>query len=502
MLILQKKTNHSKLGAMENVAMPSAMPTLKVMRIQSPELCETALQKPTSPALSSDLILPDSFGVINIGETFTAYVGALNADSSIPVTNLSIMAVLQTPTKRFHIPSSLESKYPSTNQDWKSYQPVHVQPKNGVDTIISRPVEEAGQHILRIEVSYGGYNGPVDPSLEESGIPNPRKTLRKFYRFHVSSPLHIRELTLRGGEATCFVSLAVENVSSVENGSSGALTISHVDFQPYSGLISHRIEPTETKSNNDKTALELFDESGHLKAGESRRYLFVVKAASEDATMRGIASGDEIGTALVTWRKAMGEAGRIASTYVYCPPSVFEGGKEGDDDNYKKLAEDFVVYGSGLSVDVAAAAAERSDSLSPGPISGKNQIKNNTKSLDELFPVTVEPISPPTEIEIGQPFDIQVLVVNHSSKVMNLQLQFRLPQMKGIVVFGQSFQNLGEIQPNGSSVVRKVRLVAMLPGLFFVKGCFVVDLNSGLEVPQPKLFSTFVKNIEPPEKPC
>jgi hypothetical protein len=490
------------VGTMENVAMPSATPTLKVMRIQSPELCETAIQKPTSPALSSDLILPDSFGIINVGETFTAYVGALNADSSMPVTNLSIMAVLQTPTKRFHIPSLLERKYPFTNQDWNTYQPVNVEPKNGVDAIISRPIEEAGQHILRIEVSYGGYNGPVDPSLEESGIPNPRKTLRKFYRFHVSSPLHIRELTLRGGEATCFVSLAVENTSSKENGSSGALTISHVDFQPYSGLIAHRIEPTQTKSNSDKTALELFDECGRLNAGESRRYLFAVKAASEDATMRGIASGDEIGKAMVTWRKSMGEAGRIASTYVYCPPSVFDGGKEGDDENDGKRSEDFVVYGSGLSVDVAAAAAERSDLLSPGSMGGKNQINNNTKSLDEIFPVTVEPISPPSEIEIGQPFYIQVLVVNHSSKVMNLQLQFRLSQMKGIVVFGQSFQNLGEVQPNGSSVVRKVRLVAMLPGLFFVKGCFVVDLNSGMEIQQPKLFSTFVRNTEPTAESC
>ena len=248
------------IGVIENVAMPSATPTLKVMRIQSPELCETAIQKQTSPGLSSDLILPDSFGVINIGETFTAYVGALNADTSMPVTNLSIMAVLQTPTKRFHIPSSLERKYPSTIPEWKSYQPIQIQPKDGIDAIISRPVEEAGQHILRIEVSYGGYNGPVDPSLEESGIPNPRKTLRKFYRFHVSSPLHIRELTLRGGEATCFVSLAIENASSVENGSSGgALTISNVDFQPYSGLIAHRIEPTQIKSISEKSALELFD---------------------------------------------------------------------------------------------------------------------------------------------------------------------------------------------------------------------------------------------------
>ena len=485
----------------------SAVPMLKVMRLQSPELSKTSNPAPSSPHLSSALVLPDSFGVIHIGETFTAYLGALNVSPSSTVLNLSISATLQTPTRRFPMPSPLENKFPTTTKERQKYKPINIEPHDGLDAIISRPLEETGQHILRVEVSYGGNlrkgpNSTITSSNDDKN-PNARKMLRKFYRFHVSSPLHIRELTLRGGESTCFVSLAVENAVSVDatgGAGGGSLTISQNDFQPYNGLIAKRIQQSSTKSNSQKTGVELYDEAGRLNPGESRRYMFEVGAVSEDANIRGIAKGDELGKAIVTWHKSMGEAGRIASTFVYCPPSAVEdslnnntnaensgNSSQGQSQNMNGDGEDrFVVQGSGLSVDVAASAADRSSSHSA-------EIPN-VKPLDDRFPVTVEPISPPNRMVIGEPVDVQVLIVNHGAKQLNLQLQMRLPLMKGVVVYGQSFRNLGEIQPNGGSVVSKIRLIALVPGLFFVGGCYVVDLNSGMEIKQPNLLSVFVEN--------
>lgn len=222
--------------------------------------------------------------------------------------------------------------------------------------------------------------------------------------------------------------------------------------------------------------------------------MFEVKAGSEDANIRGIARGDELGTAIVTWHKSMGEAGRIASTFVCCPPSaVEEDSNVSNKENAQNVStspseEDrFVVQGSGLSVDVAASAADRSASHSAPDT-------QHTIPLDERFPVTVEPINPPKRMMVGEPVDIQVLIVNHGSKNLDLQLQMRLPLMKGIVVYGQSFRNLGELSPSGGSVVSKIRLIAMVPGLFFVGGCYIVDLNSGMEIKQPNLMSIFVQN--------
>jgi hypothetical protein len=94
---------------------------------------------------------------------------------------------------------------------------------------------------------------------------------------------------------------------------------------------------------------------------------------------------------------------------------------------------------------------------------------------------------------VGEPVDIQVLIVNHSSKPLNLQLQMRLPLMKGVVVYGQSFKNLSMIQPNGGSIVSNICLIAMVPGLFCVGGCYIVDLNSGMEIKQPNLLSVLVE---------
>lgn len=393
--VYRQQTN-SKLSEI-NPKIPSAVPTLKVMRLQAPELFQS----------SNSLILPDSFGVIHIGETFTAYLGALNTSTNTHVTNLSVNASLQTLTRRFPLSSSLE--------DIDGKKSICIPPSSGMDAIVSRSLEEVGQHILRVEVSYGS-----NPSAKRAGLsydgngnaidglsgsshgqnpanPNPRKTLRKFYRFAVSSPLHIRELTRRSSESSCVLSLAVENssgaaVSANGNSSSfgnGGFTISQAEFQPFPGLLANRIHHASApKPTAKKSSVELFDECGSLESGSSHRYLFSVRTKAKDGIVRGICGGDELGKAVVTWRKTMGEAGRIASTFVVCPPSdatmqdnkrnTPRRGEQAEDENHP-----FVVHGSGLSVDVASSAANRSTSHAPSEIP-------NILPLDELYPVTGE----------------------------------------------------------------------------------------------------------------
>jgi hypothetical protein len=396
------------------------------------------------------------------------------------------------------MPSKLENKFPISPQERLNYKPIHLKPQQGLDAIISRPLEETGQHMLRVEVSYGGPD-PTQGSLLQGDMvdqydtiqndDNSRKFFRKFYRFHVSSPLYIRELTLRGGESTCFVSLAVENAAPIESGCAGGLTVSQNTFQPCHGLSAQKIQTSSTVPDSQKTAVELYDDSGRLNPGESKRYMFEVKASSENAEIKGIAMGDELGKAVITWHKTMGEAGRIASTFIYCPPCTIgsETSNTTDNNDGKDIQDEtFVVHRSGLSVDVAASAANRSVSYTSTDFP-------KFKTLEDRFPVTVEPISPPKTMYIGIPVELSVLVVNHGVKSMNLQLQMRLPCMKGVLISGQSFRNLGTIAPNGGSIISKIQLIAISPGLFFVSGCFIVDLDSGEEIRQPHLFSVLVE---------
>lgn len=338
-------------------------------------------------------------------------------------------------------------------------------PEGGIDAIVSHALEEAGQHILRVEVGYGSGDSST-------------KTLRKFYRFQVSNPLIISELTYRAGDASCFVSISLENNGAETK---GGLTICEAEFDPAPGLVAERVR-TQRKEKDVLTATQLFDECGRLEVGASVRYLF--KVATSSSSARGIAAGDELGKAVFTWRKACGEMGRMASSPVICPivnpllhPNDPGATMEG-------RGSPFVVHvqGSGLSIDVATTAAARA--ANPNMERG---------SLDQLLPVTVEPVDPPSRMTLGVPYPVQFLVVNHSDKSMTIQLQFRLEHMKGISVCGSSFKNLEEVPGNGGSTTVAVRFIPLAAGLLPIRGCNIVDLATGQAVPQPPLFYVMVE---------
>lgn len=56
----------------------------------------------------SSLKLQSYYLVIHVGETFTAYLGALNVSKSLNVTKLTCTAQLQTPSQRWHLASTLD----------------------------------------------------------------------------------------------------------------------------------------------------------------------------------------------------------------------------------------------------------------------------------------------------------------------------------------------------------------------------------------------------------
>ncbi|KAL7472625.1 hypothetical protein ACHAXS_012987 [Conticribra weissflogii] len=484
------------------------------MRLQAPHLsssspsssCGSPLLSPQH-ALTSTLLLPDSFGVIHVGETFSAYLGVLNTSGELPVRGLTVGVQLQTPSRRIVLPASFGGhEEPPSRQPVQSSPspPQDISPRRGVDAIVSRRLEEAGQHILRVEVGY---------------VSNGAKTLRKFYRFNVTLPLKVSESVARSGDDACLVSVEVENVME-RAGGGGAVAVEDVTFRPADGLVARRIGGEEVPDNPDdaqnyddihaddddtatnhpraptadklprRSALALYDASGRLEPGDSHRYLFSVRARSAAASLRGIACGDELGQAVVAYRKAMGESGTVHSSTVVCPPTSFRprsaaaAGGDGDDVAPSK----FVVHKSGLSVDVAAAAARRSSVSHDADANA-----NANATLDGILPVTVEPVDPPSVLQLARPRNLTVLVVNHSDRAMNLQLQMRLSHMTGVVVCGSSFVTLGEVPPRGGSCTAEVRLVALVAGLFEVKGFYAVDLSTGMEVEQPSLFDVFVE---------
>jgi hypothetical protein len=343
-----------------------------------------------------------------------------------------------------------------------------VVPEAAIDAIVSHALEEAGQHILRVEVGYGTGDGNS-------------KTLRKFYRFQVSNPLVISELTYRTGDSCCFVSICLENSGDETK---GGLTICGAQFDALDGLVAEQVVSRRKDLAGTVRATRLFDECGRLQNGSSLRFLFKVTTSSQTLSQRGIAAGDELGKAIFTWRKACGEMGRMASSPIVCPHSSPTLDPKDPAATMEGRGSLFIthVQGSALSVDVASAAAARA--VNPN---------FDINSLDILLPVTVEPIDPPTNMKLGTPVQVEFLVVNHSPRHMTIQLQFRLEHMKGISVCGPSYKNIEEVTGNGGSTTVSVCFVALGAGLLQVRGCCIVDLVAGTEISQPPLFNVMVE---------
>lgn len=422
------------------------------MRLQNPVIhSPTAGCLDTQPIVNNALCLPDSLDVY-VGETFTAYLGVINSSRQTSIRRLTVTAQLQTPTVRWQLPSPLDG----TSTGGQGYG-MDVPPLAGVDAVVSHAIEEPGQHILRVEVSSQAADGNL-------------KTFRKFYRFQVNRPLNLSAHALRAGDESCWVTLSVEYTNNAEYANSrDVVVIADVQFQTTDGLTAKCVgKPSIRKSKdgnqqygNDgddddmmikSDAVELYDQANVLQRGTVVRYLFKVEATSEQAKLRGLASKELLGKAVVTWCMSMGEQGKLVSSPIYCPAASTER----------------PVFQSGLSVDVASSP-----------------------KLAHDYPVTVEPIDPPRRMTWQVPTKLQFLVVNHSANEKTLQLQFRSTG-SGLAVYEQSSLSLGTVPANGGSKVASVNFVALTAGLLHLDGCWVIDLAADNAIPQPPLLDVLV----------
>jgi trafficking protein particle complex subunit 13 len=461
-------------------------PTLRVMRLQKPTLhvASPGITHRGEGALRNSLCLPDSLTVY-IGELFSAYLGVINSSKEHVLRRLTVSAQLQTPSQRWQLPSKLEHG-------------TDVPPSRNIDAIVSHSIEESGQHILRVEVAYQTPDGSS-------------KTFRKFYRFQVISPLQLSLKASRIGDSECYVSVTIEYTNTDPNEKHKTITLTDIDFACADGLSAHRVDGAKGTDDNSKqkTAVELFDSVPIVTPGSKISVLFLVKATSPNAVLRGMAGGDYIGHAHIIWRRAMGEIGQVRSDYLYGPLC------------HPESDSSFVVHRSGLSVDVAAqsAHAARHPQVPPTAL-----LSSDTPvPLLTRFPVTVEAIQPPTQLEAYRPTTFQFLIVNHSEQQRRLQVQFHghpLPLNNNslsieeqesspthhkthspfpLSISGASFISLGDVPGRGGSQVITIQCVALQSGWARLYGCLVVDMDTGEEITQPPLLDVFVPELESDE---
>lgn len=241
-----------------------------------------------SVGLGEFLALPQNFGNIFLGETFSSYISVHN-ESNAPVKDVTIKSELQTSSQRV----TLSDPSPQNTVD------------SGVsiDTVVHHEVKELGVHILVCSVSYRTPEGE-------------RKIFRKFFKFNVLHPLAVKT-KVYNVEENVFLEAQVQNITP------SPMYIEMVRFEPIPtfefedlNVLKQSHAPVNSNPHVYKPSNSpfptTFGNSYHINPQDVRQYLYrLYPKIKGDKAAR---LSDKIGKMDILWKTNMGEMGRLQTS--------------------------------------------------------------------------------------------------------------------------------------------------------------------------------------------
>ncbi|XP_037228539.1 trafficking protein particle complex subunit 13 [Falco rusticolus] len=226
--------------------------------------------------LGEMLTLPQNFGNIFLGETFSSYISVHN-DSNQVVKDILVKADLQTSSQRLNLSAS-------------SAAVAELKPDCCIDDVIHHEVKEIGTHILVCAVSYTTQTGE-------------KMYFRKFFKFQVLKPLDVK---------TKFYN-AESDLSSV-------VIFIYFFINMYAFLIAYlslclllvaELNTVDTAGESEST----FGSRTYLQPMDTRQYLYCLKPKQEFAEKAGVIKGvTVIGKLDIVWKTNLGERGRLQTS--------------------------------------------------------------------------------------------------------------------------------------------------------------------------------------------
>ncbi|GMF21977.1 unnamed protein product [Phytophthora fragariaefolia] len=209
-------------------------PKLYVQGASGGSMLPTSMAEATATqhefALSSMLILPDSFGYISVINPYSCELRDVGLSANIQCANDRV----ELHDNRY----ARTGKLPPPN-------PVAVLPAgSSLDMVVDYPLNQVGNHVLRVGVAY------VDPVTGES------KSLRKFYRFAVQNPLVI---TFKQNSATTQVQKGEAIVEAqIRNVSKLPLFVDSIKFLPLPPFTSEEmvVDTVGKKAEGGQASIE------------------------------------------------------------------------------------------------------------------------------------------------------------------------------------------------------------------------------------------------------
>ncbi|XP_063825574.1 LOW QUALITY PROTEIN: trafficking protein particle complex subunit 13 [Ostrinia nubilalis] len=237
----------------------------------------TSVTQMETLAAGQFLLLPQSFGNIYLGETFSCYVCVHN-ETNQPVQSVSIKADLQTNSQR--IPLSTTKSLTMLDVD------------ETLSDVIHHEVKDLGTHILVCEVTYmSNYNTLA--------------SFRKFFKFEVMKPLDVKTKFYNAESDDVYLEAQVQNITS------GPITLEQVSLESS--------QQFSVKSLNEivseKEGLSVFGDITLLQPQESCQYLYCLTPKENIAKeIKLLTAAKNIGKFDIVWRSNLGEKGRLQTS--------------------------------------------------------------------------------------------------------------------------------------------------------------------------------------------
>ncbi|XP_013389860.1 trafficking protein particle complex subunit 13 isoform X2 [Lingula anatina] len=228
------------------------------------------------------LTLPQNFGNIFLGETFSSYISVHN-DSNQVCKEILVKADLQTSSQRLSL-SSAHSEAVS-----------ELQPECSIDDIIHHEVKELGTHILVCAVSYTTQSGE-------------KLYFRKFFKFQVLKPLDVKTKFYNSED---YVSDEVFLEAQIQNITPGPIYVESITLDPSVYYTAVELNSCGGKNSNEP----VFGSVNYINPLDSRQYLYCLtpktEMYSENKVIKGVTT---IGKLDIVWRTNLGEVGRLQTS--------------------------------------------------------------------------------------------------------------------------------------------------------------------------------------------
>lgn len=228
------------------------------------------------------MLLPQSFGNIYLGETFSSFVCLYNCTTH-PVQGVSITAELQSDKTKITLPIN-EKKAQFT-----------LDPNETFDDVIHHEVREIGVHILVCEVQYKTPAG-----LNES--------FRKFFKFHALKPLDVQTKFYNAETDEVYLEAQIQNITA------GPICLESVELQ-------HTDKYSVTSLNTLSNGESVFKAKNMLQPQNSCQFLYCIKPTAALASdLKQMKMEKNIGKLDILWRSNLGERGRLQTSQLERSP--------------------------------------------------------------------------------------------------------------------------------------------------------------------------------------